>query len=82
MTFIKSNSRVESVRQRLVTEQKQRVEHNRFRKRDRENSMHQNLSEGARIAANGGRHSQAGKADADSYAHRGEADVNASGHFC
>ena len=66
----------------LVTEQEQRVEHDRLGERDGENSVHKDLGEGAGISADSGRHSQAGEAHADSYTHRGKADVNASGHFC
>jgi hypothetical protein len=66
----------------LVSQQEQRVEYNRFGEGDRENSMHKNLREGAWVSADRCRHSQAGETDADSYTHRGEADVNASAHFC
>ena len=66
----------------LVTEQEQRVEHDRLGERDGENSVHEHLRERAGIATDRRGHSQAGQADSDSDAHRGKPDVNASGYFC
>ena len=60
----------------------QRVEHDRFGQGDRENSVDEHLGERARIATDRTRHSEAGQADSDSDAHRGEPDVNASAQFC
>lgn len=41
-----------------MTKEIQRVENNRFSQRDRENSVHKDLREGAGIAADGRGHSQ------------------------
>jgi hypothetical protein len=44
--------------------------------------MHENRSESAGIAAHRVCHPHTGKAYTYANAHRGEANVNASGHFC
>ena len=70
-------------RNKMLARQKvERVEHDRFSQRDRENRVHKHGRERAGIATDRGRHSETGQADSDSYTHRGEADVNASAHFC
>jgi hypothetical protein len=63
-------------------DQEKGVEDDRFRQCDRENCVHENGREGSGIPPNGRRHSEAGQANADADAHRGEADVNASVNFC
>src|SRR6266404_9434218 len=60
----------------LVRQKVERVEHDRLGERDRENAVHEHLSERAGIAADGRCHSETGQTDADANAHRGEADVN------
>ena len=63
-------------------DEEERVEHDRFRERDRENRLHQNRSRRAGIAADRGSRAHADESDADGRAEGREADVNASGHFC
>jgi len=67
---------------RLVRQEEQRVEHNRLGQSDRQNSMDDHRGEGTGVAANRRGHAQAGQADSDADAERGEANVNASSQFC
>lgn len=62
--------------------EKERVEHDRLGQRDGENAVHEHLCERARIASDRAGHAQAGQADSDSDAHRGQPDMNASAQFC
>jgi len=67
---------------RLVRQEEQRVEHNRLGQSDRQNSMDDHWGEGAGVAANRRGHAQAGEADSNADAERGETNVNASSQFC
>jgi hypothetical protein len=65
-----------------MRKKKERVEDDRFRECDRQNSVDNNRRKRAGVATYRGSHPETGEADTDSYAHCGKADVNASGHFC
>jgi hypothetical protein len=68
--------------QKVLVNKVERVEHNRFRQSDRENRVHEDRRESARVATDRRGHAKAGKTDADPNAHGGKTDVNASANFC